>query len=619
MPGIIGIFSENKMPQIDSLLNKMVRPTLHEDWYKVDKYAHPNFAIYRLHFGKFNPEKQPIFNEDKSLCIFMDGKVYGYEREKKLLRQKGHKFIINNDPEFCLHLYEEEGEYFAKRLNGAFLIVIYNFKQKKLLIFNDRYGLLPHYYALVNEKLFFAPEAKAILEVKIMKKEIENKAIADLFAFGELIGNKTFFKNIQTLPPASILKYENDRFSIKQYWDFNYNPDYSKPENEIVDELVNTFKKAVKIRIQDNYNYGILLSGGLDSRSVATAMAKEKKDKITAITFGPADCSEVKIAKQVVQKIGVQLKHLSITPQMMIENAKKTIYLSDGLNFIGASFTPPILEEIRKEIDIIFGGLALDLTLGGSYLDKFSYKFRNKQELSDMLYKRRRLFLDTEVRELFQDRYFKKVKNYPLDSFSDSFNKTQEDNLQNKMDHFFLQNHVRRFTFMGLVLSRYYLDYSTPTYDNNFIDVILTIPPELRVNHHIYRKFLQKFSPELMQIPYDKTLLNPNLPISFWQASIKYHYYLESIKKRIRRISKNKIFLPPKKSYVNFYEWFYKNREWQNYFLNLLLSKNTISTKEYLNREYIRRLFEEHFSGRKDNSMKILRIATFELFLKLFL
>ena len=300
MPGIVGITPSN----LDNeLLEHMISSIKHEEWYGLDKYYDSLFGIARVHLGTFNPEPQPIFNEDKSLCIFMDGKIYDYDEELLKLKDKGHKFNIVNDPEFCLHSYEEFGEDFVKKLNGSFVIAICDLKEEKLLLVNDRYGLRPHYYAVNNDKLLFAPEVKAILQDKDFKKELNDETVADFFAFGEILGNKTFFKGIEVLPPASILTYVKGEISIKQYWDFNYEPDYSKTEEEFVDELVKTFKKAVAIRMKDNYRYGVSLSGGLDSRAVVAAIEKNKIKEVLTFTFGPLDCDEVKIAKKVSKKV----------------------------------------------------------------------------------------------------------------------------------------------------------------------------------------------------------------------------------------------------------------------------------------------------------------------------
>lgn len=69
MPGIIGIIPQRN----GQLLDDMVDSITHEEWYSVDRHMGSFFDVARVHLGVFNPEPQPTFNEDKSLCIFMDG------------------------------------------------------------------------------------------------------------------------------------------------------------------------------------------------------------------------------------------------------------------------------------------------------------------------------------------------------------------------------------------------------------------------------------------------------------------------------------------------------------------------------------------------------------------
>jgi asparagine synthase (glutamine-hydrolysing) len=88
MPGLVGLISDDVRDK--QLLDRMTNSIKHEEWYKVDRYIGPPFNIARVHLGIFNPEPQPIFNEDGTLCIFMEGKVYGYDDEKKRLQEKHH-------------------------------------------------------------------------------------------------------------------------------------------------------------------------------------------------------------------------------------------------------------------------------------------------------------------------------------------------------------------------------------------------------------------------------------------------------------------------------------------------------------------------------------------------
>ena len=616
MPGIIGIMPHPN----DRLLDGMVDSIKHEKWYSVDRYADSFFGVARVHLGIFNPEPQPIFNDDRTLCIFMDGKIYGYGKEMDELKHKGYKFNVGNDPEFCLHLYEELGEDFILRLNGSFVIVIYDFKEKKLLIVNDRYGLMPHYYAINHGKLLFAPEVKAILQDNTFKKELNEEAVADFFAFGEILGDKTFFKGIEVLPPASIFIYKNNgKSSIKQYWNFNYKPDYNKSEDEFIDDVVKTFKEAVEIRMEDDYRYSVSLSGGLDSRSIVAAIEESARKNVLAFTFGPLDCDEVNIAKKVSSKAGTTHNVMEITPEMIIDNAEKEIFYSDGMDYIGVSYIPPIYKFIKEDNrDIVLDGLAFDLTLGGSYLTKRIIN-ANKNELFKMLYHRQRhLFSEVEFDKLFVDSYYHQIKDIPLRSFKKQFNTVKESHPGNHCDHFTLRNHVRRWTVGGHILTRTCIENSVPTYDNAIMDVILKIPPELRLNHRIYRKFLKKLSSELAQIPYDHTMVSAAAPLMLWRIGSMYLRIKRKFKGIIWRVSKGKVIIHSKRSYVEFDEWLRTDENWKNYFRELLLSENTVS-KKYLNQDFMSKLIQEHENGKQNNSMKILYLASFELFLRLFM
>ena len=616
MPGIVGITSSN----LDSeLLEHMISSIRHEGWYRIDKYHDSLFGIARVHLGIFNSEPQPIFNEEKSLCIFMDGKIYDYDEELLKLKAKGHKFNIVNDPEFCLHLYDEYGKDFVKKLNGSFVIAICDLKEEKLLLVNDRYGLRPHYYAINEGKLLFAPEVKAILQDKDFKKELNDEAVADFFAFGEILGNKTFFNGIEVLPPASILIYKRGEISIKQYWRFNYEPDYSKTEDEFVDELVKTLKKAVAIRMKDNHRHGVSLSGGLDSRSVVAAIEDNKRKDVLAFTFGPLDCDEVKIAKKVADTTGMIHKIIEITPEMIIDNSENEILYSDGMDYVGVSYIPPTHKVVKdNNIDVVFDGLAFDLTLGGSYLTEEIVNAKNKDELLRILYDKQRFFSKIEFSKLFIEEYYNKIRHYPSLSFEKEFNVVKETHHGNCCDHFFLQNHVRRWTIGGHILMRTCIENSVPTYDNNLVDILLNIPPELRLNHRIYRKFLRKLSPELSRIIYDKTMIRADAPLMLWKAGAIYPRIGNKIKRLIWKVSKGKIFIPSKRKYVEFNDWIRTNENWKRFFKDLLLDKNAVS-KTYFNQEYIKTLIQEHEEGKTNNSLKILYIASFELFLELFM
>jgi len=614
MPGLVGIVSSNGVD--GQLLDRMIDSLEHERSYRVDKYLSPGFGIARIHLGIFNPESQPVFNEDKSLCIFMDGKIYDYKGRLNDLKNKGHQFRNESEPEFCLHSYEEYGKDFIKKLNGSFVFLICDLKHQKVIIVNDRHGLRVHYYAIHNGNLLFVPEAKAILQENTFQKALNDEAVAEFFAFGEFWGDKTFFTGIKALTPASILTYDGQDLSIEKYWEFKYELDYGKSEDEFVDELVTTFKRAVEIRIEDNLRYGVALSGGLDSRSVLAAIPPAERKNVIAYTFGPRDCDEVKIAKRVAKRAEIK-EHLvvELLPEFITTNAEQFVWLTDGRNYIGNSFALPVLGLLKDKIDVIFDGYFLDLTLGGNYLSKDKVDCEDEDLLFDILSKKRRI-PEGELQKLFSSVIYNKIKDVPLKSFSNEFHKIKADCPGNKSDQCLISPHLAWFP-IGYVTTRDLLEISHPTADNDFIDVILKIPPEWRLNHYIYRKFLKRLSPELARVAYSKTMVRADAPLLFWEIGKYYQFGKELIKKKVYKFSKGKLFLPNKRSYINFDEWFHVNTNWQAFFKELLLNEDDKSEK-FFNQNYIEKLFQEQVTGERNNSMKLLYLASFKLFLRLF-
>ena len=92
MAGIVGYIGEDLTDNKRKLVISMGEAIKYVEDDVVDQWYDKNLAVCRVHHGVVNPEKQPIFNEDKSLLIFMDGEIFGYGDAKEALVQKGHHF-----------------------------------------------------------------------------------------------------------------------------------------------------------------------------------------------------------------------------------------------------------------------------------------------------------------------------------------------------------------------------------------------------------------------------------------------------------------------------------------------------------------------------------------------
>lgn len=614
MPGLTGIIWNKTIDE--PLLDKMANSIKHEEWHRVDKYYDSFFGGSRVSLGIYNPEPQPIFNENKTICIFMDGKIYDYEQQANNLKKSGHRFTVDNDADFCLHAYEEYGEEFVQNLNGSFVLVIYDIKRKKVVIANDRWGFRPLYYT-TGGALLFASEVKAILQDRTFNKQLSDEAIADFFALGVLMGNKTFFKGIETLPPASVLTCDDGVISLRQYWDCYYEPDYSLSEEERIEQLIALFTRAVDIRMRDNLRYGVSLSGGLDSRTVLAAVSRSQRHRITAFTFGVPGCDEIKVARKVAQRAGVNHEAIEYKADELLAHVKEVVYLSDGMDTIVVGFIPYAFSRIREQVDVFFLGLALEGPLGGYTMKSNVLNMKSDNDLARWYYQRRVLFSPQAMAELFGNEYCSKIKDLPFNSILRLLHRAKPEKPVNKALCWGLQNWVRRLTILGSVIARNKVEEGIPTFDNNFIEAALKIPPEIRMGYKFYRKFLMRLAPELSAIPYHQTMVRADAPLLAWKLGRAYQYGKNRIKKEIWRLTGGRVCLPNKRGYENLDQWLRLNEKWKGFVKGLLLDDKACSTGLF-DKRYMETLFSEHESGNADHSKRLCYLATFELFLQEF-
>lgn len=611
MVGLTGIISSHKDDiEIRELLSLMHSSITYDESHKVDVYLDKGIGLSRVHINVFNPEAQPIFNEDKTKCIMMDGEIFDYQETKADLISKGHIFSINNDPEFVLQLYEEYGDEFVLKLNGIFSIVILDKKLGRLLIISDRYGLRPIFYFNDDGYLLFGSEVKAILQDKKLKKIVDDHSVTDLFAFGYILENRTLFKDINVLPPASILEFIDGKVSIKKYWDFDFNREYKNyNEKYYIDNLSKTIRHAVERQIIGNHKLGALLSGGLDSRTIIGFVRDFKKEnEVHTFTYGKKNCNDAKFAQVISERIGTIHHYYEFRPDDIISNAEEVVYKTDGmLNILNAP-RMQTYRDIARFSNVIFHGWIGDTT-NGDFFDP------NIDSNNDNLNIFKRLCpLSADLKNLFNKSYYPIVEQ-SLNTSKKYILKTGN-NIKlpsNRLIYYNLKERQRRLISVGFIYMRNYLESRTPFSDNDYIDFSTNTPSSLKINKNLYKKMILDTFPKFLDIP------NANgcdLKKSYYQIKI-----LQMSKLGINKIS-NKIFgkglFSNDGSLDDYADWMRTNKKLKDYIIGILLDKRTLE-RHYFNQEYIKKILTDHMKRKKDHTMLIGMLLTFELWNRQFM
>ena len=622
MSGLTGIIKEQgNTLDIEQLLPKMCEIIKYEDWYKTDTFLDKTIGMGRVSLGILNPEMQPIFNEDKTLCIMMDGEIYDYQHLKEDLVSKGHKFLVNNDPEFILHLYEEYRTDFAEKvkdLNGIFLFAIYDCNIHELVICNDRYGLKPLYLCERDNYLLLSSEIKAILQDASFKRKINLEAMAEFFSFGYALGDNTLIEGIKLLPPASIFTYSNGKSEIKEYWNWN---EIKKidfiDEEKIVDELGRLWLQAVERRMQGNRKIGAFLSGGLDSRAIVSAIYP-KHLPIHTLTFGKKNCDDYTIAKMVCDKLGLKHHFVEITAERWFSGIAKTVWMAEGFLNVIHQHSWDAVDKMKEHVDIDLNGFLGDVVIGGSYLTNNKYGTINIDEYhTSLLSKMNKGHISVKDEKKL---YNSQILDIPSKSSSFSLKKTIDREIKNpdENDYFFINNRGRKFILMGTILSQTKIENRKPFFDNDLIEFVYSLPNEIRSNSYIYNKMLLKFFPATFKtIPWQKT----GMPIGTYDNFVKgchlYRIFKSVTNRLLQKISLPQMF-KDNTDYVDYNNWMRDNKELRKYIYDTLLSEKSLN-RGYFNPDFIQKLIGDHMSGKTNHAQIIGLFLTFELFNRMFI
>ncbi|MHB8469000.1 MAG: asparagine synthase (glutamine-hydrolyzing) [Gaiellaceae bacterium] len=316
MCGICGIASPIGTPDVERVA-AMGAALAHRGPDSAGEYAGGPVALAarRLSIVDLAGGDQPIANEDGSCVVVQNGEIYNYlELRAELLRQ-GHELRTRCDTEALVHLYEQHGPEFARRLRGMFAVAIWDARTRRLVLARDRYGIKPLYYRHLGGELQFSSEVRSL-----PRGEIDGDALQAFLAFNSIPGPLSIFREIRKLPPGHVLVWEEDgTVTIDRYARPGPVPEdelRTDDEAELVEELRARLRDSVRAHLLADVPVGVLLSGGVDSAVLAALAAQESSDAVHTFTIGFEERSfdERADARRVAERYGTNHHELLVQP-----------------------------------------------------------------------------------------------------------------------------------------------------------------------------------------------------------------------------------------------------------------------------------------------------------------
>lgn len=607
MPGIAGIIDLEGKYNLEKKITGMLNLMRHELWYRVEHFQQKPVALGRASLGVIDPYSQPVFNQDRSLCLVMCGEIYHYQDDSAQSIRKDYGVEPDNHPQLILHLLEKKGTRIIEKLNGSFVFALWDFKRNLLTIGNDRYGLRPLYYSLQAHLFLFSSEMKSILAFPQVKKEIDNQALAELFSLNFILGEKTLFKHIKILSPASVLTFQVGSLNIKKYWKPTLkDDDRGFDQKEAIEEVHSLLLQAVKRQMDDSKPKGIYLSGGLDSRTIAGSIS-QLGYKIPTFTFGTMGSDDRKGAELISNTLEMENYFSEVSPDYLKHYARNGVWLTEGMTR-AAFHSLEFLPEIRKNACILFNGFGGNNFLGhlSFGLLEFALAKKSKNWIRRFFHKINQPFSEDLLSNLFAPEYYSPIKTKTFEAFADLINDYPEKSPLNVIYHFFIQERERKSTLYGPLSDSNLFEYRVPFYDYDLVDFLLTVPPRQRMLAIFYRKLITRKFSNLATIPYQRT----GLPVSSSLASV--------LLKKAQDKCRKKLFpsTGDKRGHVDDENWL--RNELKDFVISTLLSKKA-TQRGFFDPEFIKEMVNQHLSGRQNNTLKLGTLLTFELWNQLFI
>lgn len=344
MCGIVGIYAHSAPTVQEVVLTRMRDTMIHRgpdggaNWISNDGkvgFGHRRLSIIDLSTSA----TQPMCNEDGSVWVTYNGEIYNHQVLRAELLAADHQFRTHHsDTEVLVHGYEQWGlDGLAQRIEGDYAFGLWDAKTRELHLLRDRIGVKPLYFSLDRGQVLFASEIKALLEHPSIERDVDPLAMYHYLSFLTAPAPLTMFKGIFKLPAGHHATISADgRFRASRYWEAMPGQTGLREEMRglsdaareemLIRGVRERLTDAVDKRMMSDVPFGVFLSGGIDSSTNVALMARLMSRPVDTFSVGFKDhthLNELEYADRVAKEF--RTNHHEI----LIDEADMRGYLQD--------------------------------------------------------------------------------------------------------------------------------------------------------------------------------------------------------------------------------------------------------------------------------------------------
>jgi asparagine synthase (glutamine-hydrolysing) len=270
---------------------------------------------------------QPFVDSVSGEVLVFNGEIYNHADLRRDLAAQGAEFRTGSDTEVLLRLLQIRGEAGLQRIEGMFAFALWRPARQELVLARDVFGEKPLLYMRDGWGLAFGSELCALTRHPAWRGAVDGAALAQHLIWRYVPGDRTLSAAVLSAPPGHVLRWRADGSLARIRFATISDPSAKSLTNpaEAARALRAALEGSVRLRRQCDRATGVLLSGGVDSSSVAALMARDSDRPIQAFTagFSEAAFSELPAARRVAARLRADLVEYILTPDACVADLEE--------------------------------------------------------------------------------------------------------------------------------------------------------------------------------------------------------------------------------------------------------------------------------------------------------
>lgn len=347
---------EHRREVVSRMLASITHRGPDDDGLYVDQTA--SIGMRRLSIIDLAGGHQPMPDEQRRIWVVQNGEIYNYRDLTTLLGAKGHRFATRSDTEVLVHGFEEWGEHLPQHLRGMFAFAAWDSEQRRLLLAVDPLGIKPLYFAELKEGLLFASELKSLTASGLIAKEIDEDAVSQFFALGYITAPTTIYRSVRKLRPGHLLTWGEASTYGRRYWDVPLPDPQLVDGSRLREQVRDALEDAVRSHLVSDVPVGAFLSGGLDSGTVVSLMARTGLRSVETFTIGFAEkeYDERPLARLVAESVGSKHRERELSPPGAAEVERIIAHFDEPFGDASALPTDCVSSLASSSVKVIVSG-----------------------------------------------------------------------------------------------------------------------------------------------------------------------------------------------------------------------------------------------------------------------